>query len=63
MLRLVLSNNASAHAAYEFHVSRVARDLYQFDEALFSIRGDIIFANFHATRLFASRHHSAGRHP
>ncbi len=39
----------------EFHVSRAARDRYQFDEALFSTRGSVIFANFHAARVFAQR--------
>ena len=39
----------------EFHISRKARDLYQFDASLFSLSGNIIFPNFHATRLFAQR--------
>jgi glycosidase len=39
----------------EFHISRTARDLYQFDESLFSLRGNVIFPNFHASRLFAQR--------
>ena len=39
----------------EFHVSRAARDRYQFDESLFSISGSVVFANFHAARLFAQR--------
>ena len=39
----------------EFHISREARDRYQFDETLFALTGDVIFANFHATRLFAQR--------
>ena len=39
----------------EFHVSRRARDRYQFDESLFSINGNVIFANFHAARLFAQK--------
>ncbi|MDH7485799.1 MAG: alpha-amylase family glycosyl hydrolase [Anaerolineae bacterium] len=39
----------------EFHISRQARDRYQFDESLFSLSGNVIFANFHATRLFAQR--------
>ncbi len=55
MLRIIPTNDAKSFVSREFHVSRVARDRYQFDEALFSIRGDIIFANFHATRLFAQR--------
>lgn len=39
----------------EFHVSRAARQRYQFDESLFSTRGSVIFANFHAARVFAQR--------
>ena len=39
----------------EFHISRKARDLYQFDESLYSLDGNVIFPNFHATRLFAQR--------
>ncbi len=37
----------------EFHISRAARDRYQFDESLFSLSGDVVFANFHAARVFA----------
>ncbi len=40
-------------AIREFHVSRFARDFYRFDESLFSLRGDVLFANFHAARRFA----------
>ena len=39
----------------EFHISRKARDLYHFDESLFSLSGNVIFPNFHAARLFAQR--------
>ncbi len=39
----------------EFHVSRQARDRYQFDQALFSLSGNVIFANFHAARQFAQK--------
>ncbi len=39
----------------EFHISRAARDLYDFDESLFSLSGNVIFANFHASRIFAGR--------
>ncbi|HEX2980214.1 MAG TPA: alpha-amylase family glycosyl hydrolase [Anaerolineaceae bacterium] len=44
----------SAHP-FEFHVSRQARDRYQFDQALFSLSGTAIFANFHAARVFAQK--------
>ncbi len=37
----------------EFHVTRKARDKYQFDELLFSYNGNVVFANFQASRTFA----------
>jgi len=39
----------------EFHVSRKARDLYQFDESLFSLSGNVIFPNFHAARVLSQK--------
>jgi glycosidase len=39
----------------EFHVSRRARDRYQFDQSLFALTGNIIFANFRAARAFAQK--------
>lgn len=39
----------------EFHVSRRARDTYEFDQSLFSLSGNIIFANFYAARIFAQK--------
>ena len=39
----------------EFHISRKARDFYQFDESLFSLSGNVVFANFHASRVFAQK--------
>jgi len=39
----------------EFHISRTARDLYRFEESLFSLSGNVIFANFHAARVFAAK--------
>lgn len=39
----------------EFHISRQARDLYVFDELLFALRGNVIFANFQAARTFAQK--------
>ncbi len=40
---------------YEFHVSRPARDRYQFDEPLFGLVGNVVFANFYAARRFAEQ--------
>ncbi len=39
----------------EFHISRKARDLYRFDESIFSLSGNALFANFRAARLFAQK--------
>jgi glycosidase len=39
----------------EFHVSRQARDRYDFDQALFTLTGNVLFANFHAARVFAQK--------
>jgi len=39
----------------EFHISRSARDRYQFDESIFSLSGNVILANFHAARTFAQK--------
>ena len=38
---------------FEFHVSRAARDRYEFDEALFGTAGNVVFADFAAARRFA----------
>lgn len=42
-------------ARVEFHVARHARDRYQFDDALFMLTGNVVFANFHAARVFAQK--------
>jgi len=39
----------------EFHISKVSRDKYQFDEIIFSMTGNVIFADFKAVRLFAEK--------
>jgi glycosidase len=39
----------------EFHISRQARRCYRFEDSLFSFNGNVIFANFHAARVFAQR--------
>ena len=45
----------------EFHVSRASRDRYQFDDALFSLTGNAVIADFYAARLFAQRMTDSGR--
>ncbi len=39
----------------EFHVSREARDRYEFGQMLFSFNGNVVFANLGASREFAFR--------
>ena len=40
---------------FEFHISRQAHDRYGFDQSLFAFNGNVIFANFHAVRLFVQK--------
>ena len=40
---------------FEFHVSRRARDRYQFSDTLFSLSGNVVFADLAAGREFAHR--------
>jgi glycosidase len=40
---------------FEFHISRASRDHYQFDQMIYGQTGNVIFANFHAARLFATK--------
>jgi hypothetical protein len=44
---------------FEFHIARLARDKYQCDDALFSLSGNVIFANLRAVRLFAQKMNAA----
>ena len=43
------------HPVVEFHISRKARDLYRFDESLYSLSGNVVFTNFHSVRIFAQK--------
>jgi len=50
----------------EFHISRQARDRYQFDASIFQLSGNAVFANFHAARAFAQKmntHRDLVRYP
>ena len=38
---------------FEFHVSRKAREKYQFDEQLFALNGNVVLADFSGARRFA----------
>ncbi len=40
---------------YEFHVSRLAREKYDFDQTLFRFDGNVIFADFFAARTFTQK--------
>ncbi len=40
---------------FEFHVSRQARQKYQFDETLFATDGRVVLSDFSAARRFAER--------
>ncbi len=40
---------------FEFHISRKARDRYEFSDRMFSMTGRVIIADFHAARLLAQK--------
>ncbi len=40
---------------FEFHVSRLSREKYHFDQALFAFDGNVIFTDFLAARTFARK--------
>jgi len=40
---------------FEFHVARAARQRYEFDETLFGLTGNVVFADFAAARRFAQQ--------
>lgn len=44
---------------FEFHIARRARDKYRFDDALFAVSGNVIFASIRAVRLFAQKMNAA----
>jgi len=59
-------NNATLIIMFEFHVSREARDLYQFDESLFATDGAVVISDFQAAQRFAQRMNvvrEADKHP
>jgi glycosidase len=45
----------NARPTFEFHVSRAARDRYDFSRTLFSVTGNVVFADLAATREFAHK--------
>ena len=40
---------------FEFHVSRTAREKYDFEQTLFAFNGNVIFADFLAARTFTQK--------
>jgi glycosidase len=42
-------------ATFEFHISRRSRERYQFDDWLFAVTGNVIFADIHAARVLADK--------
>ena len=40
---------------FDFHVSKASRQKYDFDQSLFSIKGNLIIANFSQARLLSDK--------
>lgn len=46
---------SAKNVTMEFHLSRKARQRYQFDDLLFSMTGNVVLPNFHAARQLAQK--------
>jgi glycosidase len=55
IVNLFATRNSQPATSFDFHVSRKARDRYQFDLSMFSISGKVIFTNIQAARTFAQK--------
>ena len=49
------AGRSSATLTMEFHIARMARERYGFEESLFSYNGNVILANIASCRSFAHR--------
>ncbi len=54
-LKLNIVKKSTQKGIYEFHISRKCRDKYEFNGDLFSLDGNIIFANFKNARIFTDK--------
>lgn len=48
-------NSHNNNPLKEFHISRKARDKYQFSDSLFSSRGTVVISSYHDLRVFAQK--------
>ena len=39
----------------EFHISRKARNFYNFDESLYSLSGNVVLTNIRSIRMFTQK--------
>jgi len=44
-----------SNSQFEFHISKSSREKFKFDEKLFSLSGNVIFADYYAVRLFIKK--------
>lgn len=50
-----LNSRKPESCIYEFHISRVAREKYEFEDYLFATNGNVVFADFQAARVFTKK--------
>jgi glycosidase len=51
----LLGFEVTSRVKYEFHVSKHARNKYDFNASLFSVTGDLLVANFYQARILAEK--------
>src|SRR3954462_13232739 len=52
---MTLRHSAAGSDVFEFYVAPAARQRYSFDETLFGLTGNVVFADFAAVRRFAQQ--------
>ena len=54
-----MNHNTNQFNGKNFHIRRALREKYQVDDTFFSLRGNVVFANFYAARLLAQKINAA----
>ncbi len=55
LVSMISKNKTQSKIKFDFHVSKNAREKYDFDQSLFSIVGDLIIANSYQARLLSDK--------
>jgi glycosidase len=54
-MRIPTPLSPTRSGCFEFHISRAVRDQFNFDQAIYTLNGNVILADFQASRLFTQK--------